>query len=318
MHKSAPSQRFDLEALGLRLEVLGTHTLGGRAFLAWLRAAPVAKTVRGAMTVEGLHVEETDCVERIRVRNPMDKPVLVPADWVLDGGKQCRVVDRSVIVPALAITDLPVRCVEQRRWGSRGRGEENTFVLAGPATSRSRARFVDTRERCLAERGAYRLDQREVWDHVERELDRSSVRSSTQSYVSVLEATEAPLRAKARRHVARMPEIANGLLILDGDERGWLEIMPGAAELRAVAGALVVGALESDDEREDALGPERAMGAVREELDAVACAPLRRLDAPLQTLGEHLAVRSDHVAGAAVLLEGEIAHLAVRLGRSVG
>src|SRR4051794_25416537 len=108
---------MNLEALGVTCAVLAVQAIGcGR--VAWLSVAPSAQAVTSARAraAESLAIEETGTVALLRVRNRANEPLLVPSDMVLAGGRQTRVVERSVIVPALGDVGLPARCVERKRW----------------------------------------------------------------------------------------------------------------------------------------------------------------------------------------------------------
>jgi hypothetical protein len=303
-----PARRFALESLGLSHQFLATEPLDGGGVVAWLSVAPAAVAVRGAMCTSGLRIEESGTVSRLHVHNRTDRPVLIPADWILEGGKQSRVVERSVILGPHALADVPVRCVESRRWEHRLGGDPDAFSMTGPATTGSRTTFIRAREAHLREQGSYGLDQGVVWTHVSAELERTSTHSRTDSYVDFLRGAHVEAAEPARQVVERMPADANGLLALDGMGRGWFEVFPGPEELRLVAvtaiASVTIRGLTTDRDT------HRDLDAG---LDAVWGATLVTVGMPVGTLGEHLSLRGSGVWGALLLFAGDVAHMAARV-----
>jgi hypothetical protein len=72
-------------------------------------------------TVVVEEVSEGGTVPEIRVTNFSEKTVLVVDGTELVGAKQNRIVNASFLLPPKSVTKVPVSCVEQGRWGYRGR-----------------------------------------------------------------------------------------------------------------------------------------------------------------------------------------------------
>ena len=72
-------------------------------------------------TAEITEVSESGDVPKILFKNRADKPILLVDGEELVGCKQNRVLNLSVLAPASEETEIPVSCVEQGRWSSRGR-----------------------------------------------------------------------------------------------------------------------------------------------------------------------------------------------------
>jgi hypothetical protein len=310
MNSPSRSTGFTLGRLGLRCEILSAEALAGGVHLGWLRVTPTSVAVRGAMAEKDLRIEETGVVARLRVRNPTDHPVLIPADWILEGGKQSRVVDRSVIVGAAASAELRVRCVEKRRWAPRSKEDAGTFSMRGPASTATRSSFIQTRTARLRSGGAYATDQEGVWSHVRTELERTSTRSRTESYVDFLHGSHAAEVARAEALVPSIPAEANGLLAINAAGRGWFEALPGLDELRCVAGSVLGGVMSSAPESHV---EEGAFHAVQRSVDALWAADLVSVALPPGTLGEHLVLNGASASGSVVLFAGEVAHIAARV-----
>ena len=115
---------------------------------------------------EGFQVREkaSPTVPVLEVENTNPEPVVLFAGETLEGGRQHRVLNQSVIIPAHTVADIPVSCVEQGRWhGSQtfhGVGE-----MAPPSIRRS----------------ANRRDQSAVWSDIDILLSSRRLQSATSS-----------------------------------------------------------------------------------------------------------------------------------------
>jgi hypothetical protein len=108
-------------------------------------------------------VSEGGTVPEIRVTNFSEKTVLVVDGTELVGAKQNRIVNASFLLPPKSVTKIPVSCVEQGRWGYRGR----TFGRSPHhATHSIRKLNVMHHKETLKARQGYRSAQGEVWSHV--------------------------------------------------------------------------------------------------------------------------------------------------------
>jgi hypothetical protein len=108
-------------------------------------------------------VSEGGTVPEIRMTNFSDKTVLVVDGTELVGAKQNRIVNASFLIPPKSVTKIPVSCVEQGRWGYRGK----TFgrSLHHAAHSIRKLNVMHHKETLKARQG-YRSDQGKVWEHV--------------------------------------------------------------------------------------------------------------------------------------------------------
>src|SRR5216684_3728526 len=66
-------------------------------------------------------VSEAGSVPFLQVANGADRPLLLLDGEELIGAKQNRILNTTVLVAARTETTIPVSCVEQGRWGYRGR-----------------------------------------------------------------------------------------------------------------------------------------------------------------------------------------------------
>lgn len=305
MTHSAQKLAYTLEEAGLRYSVLSRDELPGGA-ITWLRVVPAAADLSSAMLVKDLVIQETGVVARLRVCNTSREPVLLPADLVVDGGKQARVVERSVIIPAHAVAEVAVRCVEQGRWHPRDARTSATFAVASAASTRSREHLTRLKKRTMETHQKYELDQQEVWTHVASELSRTQTLSGTQSYTACL-SLRATRLAEARRLDIQPPTYANGLALVRPSGAVWIEIFPTREAMGSVVPTVVADVLE------DADAPRAAGDANRRADDAmrvIASSALTLLPpSSPATIGDTYALDRRDVAGFVLLLEGRVAHL---------
>ena len=139
-------------------------------------------------------------VPTLTVTNLTNFPVLLPAGWIVEGGRQNRVVNVPVLIPGRATLEIPVSCVEQGRWHGHG----NFGVGRTVAPRRVRRTNLETVRRNI-ERGGYKnADQGMIWTEVQDHLDQFSVHDDAHN---LLAAEEIFTRDNARR--AAIEEIVN-------------------------------------------------------------------------------------------------------------
>lgn len=137
--------------------------------------AQVASLIATGALPEVIISERPDAeVPVIVIRNTTGSRVLVPAGSVVNGGRQNRTLNVSVLVPAHASVEVPVSCVEAGRWAGGG-----VFGLGAMFASR-RVRRIMVRTLVENLRHGHRgADQGQIWDAVGKELARLNVQSAT-------------------------------------------------------------------------------------------------------------------------------------------
>jgi hypothetical protein len=136
-----------------------------------LSGMPAAKLsyrlIDEALAAKEAVVEETSesgSVPELRLTNFSDRVILVVDGTELVGAKQNRIVNSSFLIPPKSITRIPVSCVEQGRWGYKGKtfGESAHFA----AHSIRKETILHQKEAIRRGRG-FASDQGKVWDRVE-------------------------------------------------------------------------------------------------------------------------------------------------------
>ncbi len=147
---------------------------------------------------EVTEMSEGGQVPQLHVLNTGMHPVLLVDGEELIGAKQNRIVNLTILVPAMEKLSIPVTCVEAGRWNRRSRG----FASSGNAQySRARANKVVQVSQSLAETGEARSDQHWIWDDIAAKADRMKVNSSTSAMSNIFDARQPSLD----EHVMRSP-----------------------------------------------------------------------------------------------------------------
>lgn len=128
----------------------------------------------GTLTIS--EVTTTAAVGELLLRNDGERPVLLIDGEHLEGARQNRVLNVSLLAAAKAETLIPVSCVEQARWSYRRRRH---FAFA-PEIAHSGLRGGTARTHADQLRAHYGhgSDQAAVWAEIERKRDEVGARSS--------------------------------------------------------------------------------------------------------------------------------------------
>ncbi|MBA3239945.1 MAG: hypothetical protein H0T60_01800 [Acidobacteria bacterium] len=128
--------------------------------------------------VEVTEVSEQGSVPTLRVVNRADRDVIILDGEQLVGAKQNRIVNTTVVIPARETVEIPVTCVEQRRWhytsdsfsDSRSHSYGSLRTLKHSSVTRS-----------LRNTGSYTSDQGAVWGDISAKMHRMEAASPTMS-----------------------------------------------------------------------------------------------------------------------------------------
>lgn len=110
---------------------------------------------------EVTEVDEGGHVPELKVKNTTQRPVLLVDGEELEGAKQNRTLNSSILVPAESEILIPVSCTEQGRWRySAGK----KFKSSGHVLeSKTRARKMRSVSKSLKEKRVFASNQSEVW-----------------------------------------------------------------------------------------------------------------------------------------------------------
>ena len=144
-----------------------------RAYITLDEAAP-----RGFRISE---VDEHGTVPQLLVSNPLSQDVLLYDGEEVVGAKQNRVLEASVLVPALATQKIPVACVEAGRWHDSGRAFEAADRVAHPEVRRRKSSDLEHAPLAMGR------SQGTVWSAIDERLAASFVESATAALADVHE-----------------------------------------------------------------------------------------------------------------------------------
>jgi hypothetical protein len=244
-------------------------------------------------------VDEAGAVPQLKVVNLADQALLLLDGEELVGAKQNRVLNTTVLVAAKSELTIPVSCVEQGRWGYRGRhfaaGDASLFA----SVRQKKAAWVTRSVR--AGRG-HMADQGGVWDELASKAAEHNVSSPTGAMRDFYKRYEEEM-AEARRELAPVPGQIGSLVYLSGRWVG-LDLLAGPSLFARVWPRLCAGYAGDAILQKPSVGLTPSPGAV-----------LRRLSrCPVETalavgLGDEYRLTGAKTAGAALVADDRVAHL---------
>jgi len=134
-------------------------TFGGKEHLRYITLAEAFSL--GSVTIR--EVNESGHVPELWAVNKGDNAVLILDGEELQGAKQNRILNASVLLKERSETIIPVSCTEQGRWHSVSRDFRESGNLA---SSSIRAKKMGSVTNNLERDKNYRSNQGEVWDEI--------------------------------------------------------------------------------------------------------------------------------------------------------
>jgi hypothetical protein len=262
----------------------------------------------GAVTVT--EVSEQGSVPELRVDNHGDVRVLFLEGEELRGGKQNRVLNTSVLVPARSSVVVPVSCVEQYRWRLTSDHSHPSGTVCPPQLRHTLKASVT---RSLRASRGHQSDQNTIWWDVRTQHEALGVTSDTSSLEDTFVSYESHL-ADARQALDWV-EGSSGLAVAIGPRIVSADLFDRPATCRQVWDGLLSGLL-LDGLTGGSGGPAPDPAEVRRVLDDA----LRADWTPTPAVGEgqeHRAEFGGRVASA-LTLQGALVHFSVVGRRRAG
>jgi hypothetical protein len=253
------------------------------------------------------------------------QPVVIFGGDTIVGGKQNRIVNVTIWLPATTTTKIPVTCLEQGRWDP---GTAARFASGPKADLRLRSmlnRQVQARARATAafddglpSETRYAADQARVWEEVAMKQERAATTSHTNALHDLYASEDADVGTL--RRAFPYPEGASGAVIGIGGRLVAMELYDRPSTARKLWPRLVESAVRGhlDHRRLVALGgapvpthryPDgdalgRMLGRVKQaQVDALA--------APAVGDGTDVRFETDRISGSALLREDRVVHVEV-------
>jgi hypothetical protein len=253
-----------------------------------------------AGTVTVGEVSQEGSVPNLVVENKGERRALFLEGEELRGAKQNRILNTSVLVPALAKLTIPVSCVEHGRWR-----QTSALFMHGKTISPHRLRhgLKSSVTRSLKEKQGHRSDQGKVWEEVRKQQEALGVESGTSALADSYQKYEQNL-AEARNALKYVPG-ACGLAIAIGPQVVTADLFDKPATCEKVWGRLLSGlVLDALVEGQAKRSPDPAQ--VNQFLHEVRNAAWT----PTETVGEGQEYRAEFngQVGSALLLGGALVH----------
>lgn len=304
-----------MERDGLVLIALGTSHLGeSSSYL----------TLEEALAVQAIAIHEVGegSVPTVAVETH-DWPVVIFGGDTIVGGKQNRIVNVTMWLPAAKKTLIPVTCLEHGRWDP---GTALGFGIGPKADLRLRSMLnaqVHDRARATVAAGTpvasserYAADQHGVWNEVAMRYARAESTSRTDALHDLYAAEAADVERLARAFPC--PDGAIGAAIALGGHVTALEVFDARVTTRKLWTRLIQGAVRAhlDHRRSVARGDERPSAhrypdrqALGRMLDRVRAAQPGALCSPSVGEGTDVRFRDRRTSGAALVRDGAVVHL---------
>jgi len=248
-------------------------------------------------------VNEDGRVSELKIVVKGDRAVLLVDGEELVGAKQNRVLNLTILVPALSTTPIPVSCVESGRWHHRSRGFASSPRAQFAEGRAARAKQVTD---SLMDAGHRRSDQGAVWSLIAEKSARLRASSDTGAMSAIFERVGASLD----EFVAAFPPIEHqvgAVFLINGHPAG-LELFDAASTWRTLSPKLVRSyAVDALDRRDAEQIPQASVDLPTVFARAVASSPV--LCFPATGEGEDVRLTGADIAGAALVARGRAVHV---------
>jgi hypothetical protein len=262
-------------------------------------------------------ISEAGSVPELRVVNKGDRAVFILDGEELLGARQNRIVNLSILVPAVSSLTIPVSCVEAGRWHARSRSFTAAPRVQYGAARAKRVRQVTESMLCT---GARMSDQAAVWEDIAEKSRRLKARSETSA-----------MAAMYVDHAVSIDEFVDGLapfpgqvgaLFTIGERIAGLDLFTSDTLLRKLLpkivrsyaldaidpdeGAPEFGEAESPRRRAHRHGTSRRTAA---EHFIHRCATAEGKSVPALGLGEDVRIEGRGLSAAALVYNEQVVHL---------
>lgn len=261
---------------------------------------------QGLLVIE--EVSEGGSVNTIKATNKSTMPVLLPDSEELVGAKQNRVLNVSILLAPMTTTQIPVTCVEQGRWGFRGRARQRAMAFEASAYmlhAEARAAKSEQVYRARRVRGEARADQAAIWSEVSRKQHEFACSSPTSALHDVYEHRRLDIESYLSTFQP-LPHQVGAVFAVDGEIIG-VEAFDSPETFHKMFPQLLrsyaLTAMSSPRPEARAVSRSEA----DEFLNAVADAPAESFQ-PVG-LGREVQMNDEPVNGCALLHEGRLIHL---------
>ena len=162
--------------------------------------------------IEVVEIGEGGSVPELRVINKADKMILILDGEELVGAKQNRIVNTTILIPAMETVVIPVSCVEEGRWSyetERFHSEERIMV---PTMRAMKAQQVNYSVR---HSGNFRSDQGAIWNEISAKASRRQAESDSMAMAEIYK-KERPVIDDYLENFAMMDSQIGAIFLING------------------------------------------------------------------------------------------------------
>jgi pSer/pThr/pTyr-binding forkhead associated (FHA) protein len=256
-----------------------------------------------AMADGGLTVSEVSAEGRISelvVENRGQRRVLFIEGEELRGGKQNRILNTTVMVPAGGTITVPVSCVERGRWST---GTQTHMGTGSVSSAQIRHTVRSSVTRSLHDGRGHSSDQGSVWNDVRSQHDALGVTSRTDSMADTV--TSCADRVATVQQALPYPEGSTGVLVAVGRRIVSLDLFDAPDTCRRVWDRLVTG-LSLDGLMAGAEDGEPSL----DQISSLFARARAAAWVPVRAVGDGAESRADFdgLAGSALIVDGVLVH----------
>jgi hypothetical protein len=132
--------------------------------------------------IEVVELDEGGSVPELRLINKSDKMVLILDGEELVGAKQNRIVNTTILIPAMETVVIPVSCVEEGRWSYDTERFHSEERIMAPTMRAMKAQQVNYSVRLS---GEFRSDQSAIWNEISEKASRRKAESDSMAMAEI-------------------------------------------------------------------------------------------------------------------------------------
>ena len=132
--------------------------------------------------IEVVEIDEGGSVPELKVVNKSDKMVLILDGEELVGAKQNRIVNTTILIPAMETVVIPVSCVEEGRWSYDTERFHSEERIMAPMMRATKARQVNF---SLRQSGNFKSDQGVIWNEISAKASRRKAESDSMAMAEI-------------------------------------------------------------------------------------------------------------------------------------
>lgn len=265
-------------------------------------------TLDVALKEDIVEINESDhegAVPELHLVNNSDMNVLLLDGEELEGAKQNRVLNTTIIAAARVHITIPVSCTESGRWSYVSRKFRSSRSVMPRSVRESKKRSVDA---SLRFHKTYLSDQSEVWSGVEKLLSMSASESPTRAMKDAIDESRESLDKFTDQFKYQSGQVGM-MLFVEGRPAG-LEVCsrPEAFEAlmpRLIASYAFESLLRSPDKRINPATPDISEGKAY--LASLRTCTVEEYDSV--GLGTDIRFQNDHTSGSALVCNSEVVQL---------